>query len=79
MSHFYGRIQGSRGEATRCGTKSSGLTVSANGWNIGASITLSYDDETGLDTIRIIINKGSNDSSAIEIIERNEGNTQKGE
>jgi hypothetical protein len=29
MSHFYGTLQGSRGEATRCGTKGSGVVTHA--------------------------------------------------
>ena len=33
MSHFYGTLQGSRGEATRCGTKNSGLVTYAAGWS----------------------------------------------
>jgi len=32
MAHFYGVLNGSRGEATRCGTKSSGLTSIAASW-----------------------------------------------
>ena len=32
MSHFYGVLEGSRGAATRCGTKNSGLTAIAAGW-----------------------------------------------
>lgn len=33
MSEFYGRIQGSRGEATRCGSKSSGIEATAETWH----------------------------------------------
>lgn len=33
MSEFYGRLQGSRGEATRCGTKGSGISVTAESWH----------------------------------------------
>lgn len=33
MSEFYGRLRGSRGEATRCGTKSSGIKVTAETWH----------------------------------------------
>ena len=33
MSHFYGVVEGSRGKATRCGTKSSGIKVQAAGWH----------------------------------------------
>lgn len=35
MSHFYGSLRGSRGEATRQGTRSSGLTSHARGWHLG--------------------------------------------
>lgn len=45
MSHFYSRIQGNRGEATRCGTKKSGMSVSAKSWNTSVSVEYSYDDE----------------------------------
>src|SRR5262249_13144506 len=33
MAHFYGRLQGSRGEATRCGTKSSGIAATVRSWD----------------------------------------------
>lgn len=32
MAHFYGTLKGSRGEATRCGTKASGLVTYAASW-----------------------------------------------
>ncbi len=32
MSHFYGTLQGSRGQATRCGSKDSGITTYAASW-----------------------------------------------
>ena len=32
MSHFYGTLRGNRGEATRCGSKASGLTTHAASW-----------------------------------------------
>jgi len=32
MSTYYGRLQGSRGEATRCGTAASGISVTAETW-----------------------------------------------
>ena len=41
MSHFYGTLQGSRGEATRCGTKNSGLTTCAAGWSGAISVYIS--------------------------------------
>jgi hypothetical protein len=32
MAHFYGRLQGNRGEATRCGVKSSGIMATVETW-----------------------------------------------
>lgn len=45
MSHFYGTMQGSRGQATRCGTKSSGMTTTAAGWGGAIHVELYVDDE----------------------------------
>jgi hypothetical protein len=42
MSHFYGVLHGSRGEATRCGTKDSGVTATAASWE-GAIKTTLYE------------------------------------
>ena len=32
MAEFYGRLQGNRGEATRCGSKDSGIHTTAESW-----------------------------------------------
>jgi len=32
MSRFYGTVQGNRGQATRCGNSTSGITTEAAGW-----------------------------------------------
>jgi len=32
MSHFYGKLLGNRGEATRCGTQGSGMLTHCAGW-----------------------------------------------
>ncbi len=45
MSEFYGSIQGNRGMATRCGTASSGIHVSAQSWAGSVVVHLSKDDE----------------------------------
>ena len=52
MSHFYGVLQGSRGEATRCGTAKSGVRVTAASW-AGAITTDLYTDEKGRDCFRV--------------------------
>jgi len=53
MSHFYGSIKGSRGEATRCGTKTSGLMTYTASWEGAIQVFLYYDDESGEDWVRV--------------------------
>ena len=60
MAQFRATIQGNRGEASRLGTKNSGLDVTVNGWNVGVSVTARYNSETGNDEIRVFVTKGSN-------------------
>jgi len=60
MAHFYGILRGSRSPATRCGTKTSGLTASARGWDIGARIEARHYDYLGDDTIELYLDGGSN-------------------
>jgi hypothetical protein len=73
MAHFRGTVQGMKGEASRCGSKASGMRVTANGWDIGATVELSHDPKTGKDTVVISITRGSHDSSPIYTVERTEG------
>ena len=40
MAHFYGILTGSRGRATRCGTKNSGLTTCAASWEGAVQVAL---------------------------------------
>lgn len=40
MAHFYGVIEGARGQATRCGTKSSGMQTHAASWKGAVRTTL---------------------------------------
>ena len=48
MSHFYGTLNGSHGQATRQGTKESGLKTVAASWN-GCITTYLYIDLQGRD------------------------------
>lgn len=41
MSHFYGTIKGTKGEATRCGHVSSGLRTEAASWSGAVRVELS--------------------------------------
>jgi hypothetical protein len=40
MSEFYGRIQGGRGEATRCGSKVSGISATVESWTSVLATTM---------------------------------------
>ena len=51
MSHFYGVLQGNRGEATRCGTAGSGMTTNCAGW--GGSILAQAFIQDGVDMYRV--------------------------
>ena len=59
MSHFYANIKGNRGEATRQGTKNSGLYGHVRGWNLGALVSVDYNKETEQDEITISLTGGS--------------------
>lgn len=45
MSHYYGVMLGSRGKATRTGSKNSGLTVTAASWKGSIEVRLWNDKE----------------------------------
>ena len=49
MSHFYGVLHGQAGEATRCGSKDSGIHTVAASWRGAVSVQLGHDSETGED------------------------------
>jgi hypothetical protein len=57
MAHFYASIQGNRGEATRMGSKDSGITGHIRGWNVGARVDVAHVD--GRDVVRIYRTLGS--------------------
>ena len=59
MAHFYADIQGNRGEATRMGTKSSGMQGHIRGWNIGASVECGVDSKDR-DYVDVCVTTGSN-------------------
>lgn len=45
MAEFYGRLRGNRGEATRCGSRASGITATAQSWQTVATLR-AYQAET---------------------------------
>ena len=60
MSYFYGTVQGHRGQATRCGAKSSGLCATANSYTVGAEIDVKYNATLDADVVTIFTTHGSN-------------------
>jgi len=59
MAQFRGTIQGNRGEASRLGTKSSGLRITSNGWKSGIKVITTYDPDTNSDTHTVYATNGS--------------------
>jgi hypothetical protein len=65
MSHFYGTLQGARGPATRCGTKSSGVTVQAAGWGGCVETYVYREDSTDKFIVRLRPWQGSGGDTQI--------------
>ena len=70
MSHFYASIKGGRGESTRGGTKNSGITGHVRGWNVGARVTVTHNEQTGQDEVTVYKTSGSSGSGSDTIIAR---------
>ena len=67
MSHFYGTLRGSRGEATRCGTKKSGLVTYAASWSGAIRTHIWHDAQLGQDKYEVWLApwKGAGDSKLL--------------
>jgi len=59
MSHFYGTLQGNRGEASRCGSTDSGIDTYAAGWR-GAIHVSVYQDSDGVDCFDVTLQPWQN-------------------
>ena len=53
MAHFYGSIDGNRGEASRLGSKHSGFRAVAASYQGSVRAYLSHDEATGRDMVRV--------------------------
>jgi hypothetical protein len=60
MAHFYATCQGNRGETSRTGSKSSGITATASGWDIGGYVDIHHDSDLNTDIVRLTVTHGSN-------------------
>ena len=59
MAQFYASIQGNRGQATRMGTKNSGIQGHIRGWDVGVAVECSVD-KGGHDVCYVYTTGGSN-------------------
>jgi len=68
MAQFYANIQGNRGEATRMGTKRSGIHGHIRGWNVGAKVFVTHNEKTGKDEVTVYKTGGSKEQVPNEVI-----------
>ena len=64
MAHYYSRIKGHSGEATRCGSKSSGITARADSYSVGARIEINWSDQLQSDVVTIYATTGSSSNGS---------------
>jgi hypothetical protein len=53
MAHFRSVIQGNRGEASRCGARSSGMWASIASWSGSVYVNIRYDKDKELDIVEV--------------------------
>jgi hypothetical protein len=63
MAHFYGFIQGNRGDATRMGSKESGFTAWAQGWGSRIAANFGVNYHTDVDEASVTIGTGPSNYS----------------
>ena len=68
MARFRGTVQGGRGEASRLGTKNSGMVTKCYGWHSGVKVVASVDEE-GKDTFHVYKTGGSTGSAPTTLLE----------
>ncbi len=66
MAHFRSVIRGQRGEASRLGSKQSGMMAHVDGWHTGVTVHIHHVD--GEDRIEIYRTTGSDPSGARSLI-----------
>jgi hypothetical protein len=69
MARFRATIRGQRGEASRLGSKGSGLHVTANGWNAGVKVLAHAGGEVD-DAFDVYLTSGSNGHGSQEYLGR---------
>ena len=51
MAHFYATVQGNRGETSRTGSKNSGITAKAYGWDLGGTVVTEFNKHLDTDVV----------------------------
>jgi len=67
MAHFYGTLQGARGEATRLGTKNSGLHTTACSYEGKVRVVLDFDEKLGKDIATVSLAKHMGQGVEVEL------------
>jgi hypothetical protein len=63
MAQFRGTLDGQRGQASRLGSKASGLTATCNGWGDGIEVR-AWVNKEGQDVFEVWSTGGSNHTGA---------------
>jgi hypothetical protein len=71
MAQFYGEMQGSKGPASRMGSKQSGLQAHIRGWTVGVAVECQHVG--GEDVIDVYFTGGSGAPSRRKLIARIHG------
>ena len=53
MAHFYGEVKGRAGEASRLGTKATGIKTVAASWQGGVDVNLWHRDDLNEDWVEV--------------------------
>jgi len=67
MAHFYSTVTSKNTTQTKCGYKD-GISGHIRGWNVGAKIWISHNEETGRDEVTVYKTSGSNGAGSQEVI-----------
>ena len=60
MAQFRATIKGQRGQASRLGSKETGIVADINGWNLGVRVEAFYDADSDQDIFTVFETGGSN-------------------
>lgn len=69
MGYFYGTVRGRRGEATRCGTKDSGMETACASWEGAVRCNAYFNEDEGEDWVHVILGEweGRGEKAAITL------------